>query len=183
MAEELDLEACWQDVRPLPFEGAANSSKFQDSLKRAYERSSNRISEYINKEHHHAQLTGEVFAAIIGQAITIFMEEWHNGLREENLAGLVELILEGQELTASEMGEFVRALPYSLLERICKSAVKSATGIHGLMAIEYARRNRSIASYDVVQDGTRAYVEFTEATGRRIKFYLDEKFELPDDPV
>jgi hypothetical protein len=183
MSEELDLESCWQDIRHNPFDKVPDPTKFQDSLKKAYERSSERIAEYINKNHHHAQLTGEVFATIIGQAISIFMEEWHNGLREENLAGLVELILEGQELTASEMNDFVRALPYSLLERICKSAVKSATGIHGLMAIEYARRNRTIPHYGIIQDGSRAYVEFTEANGRQVKFYLDEKFEVPNESV
>ena len=172
-----ELETCWQDLRPTPVESVSGPTKLQQSLKIAHERSTKRLFELVN-EKRNAVLTNEFLASLIGHAITIFMEEWHNGIREENLAGLIELILEGQELTASEMNEFVRALPYDLLGKICESAVKSATGIHGLMAIEYARRNRTITGYTVVQDGKRTYVEVKERTGEQFQFYLDEKFEL-----
>lgn len=182
--EDVDLESCWQDIRrPFPsfIKGSKADSKLKESLEAAYKRSNERLSEKLQK-HGGKTLTPELLAEIVSTGIALFMEEWHDGLRRQNLSGLVGIILEGQDLTASEMGDFVRAIPYSLLERICKSAVSSATGIHGLMAIEFARRNRSIRHYNIVQNGDRAYVEFTDLSDRTVSFYLDEDFEL-NEPV
>lgn len=178
--DDLDLESCWRDLRPHAFVEKEPTSKFKESLKDAYERSNERLVEEL-KGHQGQTVTVELLAKIVSKGVSLFMQEWQEGLRRQNLAGLIEIILEGQDLTASEMHEFVRALPYSLLERICKSAVGSATGIHGLMAIEYAHRNRSIRHYGVVQDGARTYVAFTNLEGVPVTFYLDEKFELFDD--
>lgn len=177
MSEELDLEGCWSDIRTASGSSENASSQLQQSLSRALERSSKRLSEKYKElgVYPHAQ---EPLVKVVQHGIELFMEEWYQDLRNQNLAGLVEIVLEGQDLFPQEMKEFVQALPYTLLERICKSAMNSASGIHGLMAIEFARRNRSIRSYDIFQNGNRTYVQFTTLDGRTVKFYLDEKFDL-----
>jgi hypothetical protein len=181
--DKLDLEEYWQDVRPMPFiSGSESASKLKESLDVAYEKANERMGTLLKEsKYRNAALTGELFAEIISKGVAFFMEEWHEGLRNQNLAGLIEIVLEGQDLTPSEMEEFVRALPGSLLERICKSATGTASGIHGLMAMEFARRNNHIRDYSVLQDGGRAYVKFTDLGDREVRFYLDESFELGEE--
>lgn len=173
MTDELDLEGCWSDLRCPKGSSEEAPSQLRRSLLDAHQKASIRLIE--------EELGGtgtKPLTTVVSRAVALFMEEWYQTLRDQNLAGLIEIVLEGQHLVPNEMQEFVQALPYSLLERICQSAMNSASGIHGLMAIEFARRNRNLRSYNIYQDGSRTYVQFTTLDDRTLKFYLDEKFDL-----
>ncbi len=178
-SEEFDLEGYWKDIRSFP-QGECNNSpsKIQQSLTRAFEKSFKRLSDKYTGVKLDPQ---KGLVTVVHHGIELFMEEWKQDLRNQNLAGLIGIVLEGQDLTPDEMKKFVQALPYTLLKRICQSAFGSATGVHGLMAIELASRNRSIREYHILQDGISLYVRLITLDGRHVKFYLNEEFNLSTD--
>jgi hypothetical protein len=184
---ELDFESFWADLRPkkrLPTKDeirivSGKAADLGDMLEETCVKVASELTRKYQK-HHGESLTVEILTDIVSTGVRTFMERWHESLRRQNLTGLIEFVLEGQSLTPQEMTGFVRALPMSLLERICNSVVASASGIHGLMAVEHARRRGIIRSY-VLQpkDWGKIEVEFINRDGQKVSFYLDEGFDLP----
>jgi hypothetical protein len=191
MADPFDFESFWDDLRATgkqpepPDEILIVGGKGTDLtgvLQSACEKAAHDLSVKY-QERQGEILTLEVLADIVTTGVRIFMEKWHDGLREQNLAGLIEFVLEGQSLTPEEMTGFVRALPMSLLGRISESAIGSATGIHGLMAVEYARRRGDVRSYILEAEEGKVIVEFINRQDQRVRFSLNEEFKLvTNDP-
>ena len=182
------LESFWKDLRPVgprpTVEGliTVNSGKVTDldaSLELAREKTNHDLAQQF--QHYSGQrLTTEMLAELVAAGVKTFMTSWREGLKNHDLAGLIELVLAGQDLPLDDLRGFVRALPVSLLERVARSAVGGASGVHGLMAIEHARRSGRLREYTLGQDSGRLFAEFGHE-GHEVRFFLDDEFELPED--
>jgi hypothetical protein len=176
-----DLEECWREIRPQPNVQIITTqpSRLRDALELACETTAFDLAQEC-RDLHGKLLTPEDLGTIVSKAVRLFMTRWYEGLRSQNLAGLIEIVLEGQDLSPSEMTAFVRALPTKLIEKIADSAVGSGTGVHGLMGVEHARRNGALRDYSIGRDpgsDNRVYVRFRRGD-RDVEFFLDEHFEL-----
>lgn len=180
--EDLDLEECWDDLRrKSPILVVRDQpSNLKDALTLVTEKTAwHLIQESADLKGQ--LLTPAILGTIVAKAVRVFMEQWYEHLRGQNLAGLIEIILEGQDLTPSQMGQFVKAIPTELVRKVAQSAVGSGTGIHGLMGVEHARRTGQISDYSIGRDpgsDNRVYVRFKRG-GKDVEFFLDEHFELP----
>lgn len=121
----------------------------------------------------------EALAQMISKTVRVFMEKWYEGLRGQNLAGLLELVLEGQNLPLPELKGFVQALPVTMLERVVRSAVGSTgSGVHLILAMELHMRQRNITDYTLDREAGRLFIEFVDPKrDAHIKFFLDEVVE------
>ena len=193
MSDEDTLESFWQDLHPVRPRGGVDprqqrkSTDLDASLKLACEKATHELTQQF-ADLDGQLLTLEILGHVISTGVKIFMAKWREGLKEQDLACLIEIVLEGQSLPLNELQGFVRALPSPLLERIAKSALgRKATGTHGLMALEHAQRTGLLNDYVLGQDSGKLYAEFThprspgEPGGERIRFYLDDEFEVPQD--
>lgn len=134
------------------------------------------LSQYVKKL---GGITPEVLGDVVAKAVQTFLAKFYNLYRKQSLAGLIELVLEGQDLTPEELQGFVRALPNSLIQRILLASTASTTGIHALLAIEDAHRNKRIQEYSLGRDGPRTTCTFYDPVRKAtVTFYLDEKFEI-----
>ncbi len=137
------------------------------------------------REHQGQDLTADLLSKLMAKAVSIFMEKWYEGLRGQNLSGLIELVLQGQQLPPDELKGFVQALPSSLLKRIVESAIGATgvygNGLHALMAIELHLRSQNIRQYQLTQMGMRLHIEFHDPKRDAVvKFFLDEPIEHDD---
>jgi len=103
------------------------------------------------------QVSAETAQELMGEMVRRFTSHWKESLKNQDLAGLVEYILEGQQLSNVELSSYLRALPLTFITRICDPEVGGGdnTGIKQVMGVELARRNGT-ASYQV----TKKYGQF-----------------------
>jgi hypothetical protein len=136
------------------------------------------------KEFNGQPVTPELMAKIVAEGIRSFMDKWYDGLRKQNISGLVEIVLEGQgnHLSPEEMQGFIRALPDSFIEKVVTSAMGSATGVHALMALEKHRRTSGRTDYSIAKVGGSVQVRFTGPEGQEVSFGLYEAFDLDAPP-
>lgn len=179
MSDDLELEEFWKDLRPNRIVLVKDSTDPKGPLLLASELAAHelatRFAKWVGQE-----LTAEILAQIVSEGVKTFIEKWSESLKEQNLSGLIEIVLEGQKLTPEELKGFVRALPDSLVERIVGSAVASGTGITALMALEHHHREGTLRTdYAIEQQHGRVVVRFTP-TGRsgEITFGLYDEFSL-----
>jgi len=199
MSDDDSLESFWKDLVPIrsepppaPAEGlikvvGGKATDLDASLELACAKATHELAQRF-EVHRGQPMTTELLAQIISVGVKTFMEKWREGLKGQDLAGLIEIVLEGQSLPLEELRGFVRALPTALLERVARSALGAASGTHGLMAIEHARRAGSLRDYTLGQDSGRLYAEFTHShtqegeEGNTVRFYLDDEFQIPETP-
>lgn len=186
-----ELESDWEDLKKNRTSILLVTNKpgdLKSQMELAYQKTAFDLSQYV-KRYDQQQLTVEILTDLTSKAVRLFMENWYKALREQNLAGLLELVLEGQDLSPSEMKEFLQALPSSLLQKIVSSAIGSASGTHALVAVEYMMRQRSVRDYRLRKEGASVVVSFVDpVTLGEVTFTLDETFkglsELdPDKPA
>jgi len=183
---DLDLESSWADLgigSPILLSAGIRASNIKGSMTLASEKAIFKLREIIGEKYSEQTLTADTLAEIVGVGVRTFVEHWYDELRSQNLAGLVEVVLEGQKLSPTQIKGFVHALPNDLVEKIARSEVHSANGYHGLMALEHHRRIKTIENYEVGLDGNRVWVEFVHSSKdgsepALVRFYLDEKFDL-----
>ena len=179
--EELNLEDDWADLRPANnIQLVQNrASDIKGQLLLASEKTAYDLAIKFRKSQGEP-LTVELLAQVISDGLKLFMEKWLECLRGQDLAGLIEIVLEGQKgrLTPAEMRSFIRALPDSLLEKIAQTALDSCTGIHALMGIE-AHRRAGGAEYTLETVLGSVVVTTTTPQGV-LTFDLFETFTLPD---
>lgn len=179
--EEDDLKEYWDAIRrksPILIV-RDQPSKLKDNLELATAKTAWDLAQECRDLRGQA-LTPEVIGTIVAKAVRLFAEHWYEQLRGQDLSGLIEIVLEGQDLTPTEMKSFIKALPTDLIEKIARSAVGSGNGVHGLMGIEHARRCGRIADYSIGRDpgsGNRVYVRFRRGD-KDVEFFLDEHFDL-----
>lgn len=179
MSDDDNLEDYWEAVqsRHLIKVVRDRAADFREQLEIASAKAvfeMQTMSKYVNQPLDAANLS-----KLLADAIKIFMEKWYEGMRGQNLAGLLELVLEGQDLPLSELKGFVQALPVSMLERVVRSAVgSSGSGIHLVMAMELHMRQRNITDYTLDREAGRLFIEFVDPKrDAHIKFFLDEVVE------
>lgn len=112
---DLDLESCWRDVRGLLIE--VNSGKASD-----LEGTLSLIAEKVifdlqaKFRSYEGLIAHELLVEVVTLGVKDFMRHWRQTLRNQDPAGLIEIVLEGQHLSPSDIQGFVRALPRTLLE-------------------------------------------------------------------
>lgn len=184
--EALDLEADWGSVRAPPPTVVANGRKgdIKSSLAVAAAKAQAQLAAQFG-ELSGQPLTSDDLARMTAEGTRLFIQHWHEAMRQTDMAGLVEVILDGQSLTVDELKGFVRALPMSLVQRIVESGMSLATGVHALMAVEFQfRRGHMPRDYALSRDlAQNLVIAFTDKeSGREVKFKLTEKFEVGTTP-
>lgn len=177
-----ELEDYWDLVRvKSPIRRVSDkASDIEGQLELACEKAIFDLKQKFDK-HRGAKLTQELLGEMIAQGVRLFMKHWLEGLRSKNVAGLIEIVLEGQkDLSPAEMQAFVRALPQSLLQKVCESGLGTANGVHALIGVEHARRRGEVREYTLGRDGFRLWVKFENTAGNEVHFFLDEPFEMDD---
>jgi len=187
--EEEPLEEAWADLgvlSPILLSTGVRASNVKGTMTLAAEKAAFRLRETFGSKYKDQPLTSDVLTDIVAMGVRSFMEIWYGELRGNNLAGLIEIVLEGQQLTPSEIQSFIHALSDDLILKITRSEVHSANGYHALMAIEHHRRAGRIDGYTIGLEGRRVFVEFRHTPKGEeptyLKFYLDEKFDLESLP-
>lgn len=186
MSEESwdEFEDYWKAIRnDSPIQLVSNrASDIKEQLEIACDKTSFEIKEYA-KQFNGQTLTTELLGKLMARTVALFMAKWQEGLRGQNLSGLIEIILEGQDLTPAEMKGFLKALPDSLLQRILDSAIGAGTGsgVHALIALEHHFRKNGVRNYNLGRVDGRVYAEF-EAQGQTLRVFLDEVFKLNASP-
>jgi len=183
MADELDFEEFWEDVRPRPSLVVVTDrvTDLKSQLLIASEKAGFDLAAKFQRFQGEL-LTPDLITQIISEGVKVFMEKWFEGLRNRDLSGLLEIVLESKKLTPEELQAFVRALPESLVHRIVESAMASGTGIHALMALELHRRANGLPEYRMEVSAGDVYVKFQTSDGREVVFALYENFKL-DNPT
>jgi len=164
-----DLESDWQLVRPQP-QATPRPDIFQRTLAEAQQRALARISE---KYQGKAATDGYLV-----DSVQIFMDEWFQCLRSQDRAGLVEAIIEGQNMSSSEIRGFVRALPMTFLVRVSEAALSGAKGIHALLSVECNRRTGVVRDYEIKRIGDRIRVDVFTGDQKTFHFFLDDDFQV-----
>jgi hypothetical protein len=177
-----DFEECWDAIRrETPIRLVKNrASDLHEQLEIACAKTAFELAGFV-KQFDHQALDSTVIAKIVAKSTTIFMEKWREGLKGQNLTGLIEIVLESQDLSTTEMKGFLQALPSSLVQRILDSAIGAgdASGVHALIALESTMRVRGIKDYTIGKTDGRISVEFLDPThSKLVKFFLDEAFSV-----
>ncbi len=137
--------------------------------------------ETFSKSYLGKELTSEVLNELISKYVATFLANWRTGLREQSILGLIEVILENQDLTPEELRKFLGALPESLLKRLLKAASDShtANGVHGILAVEVHCRDGLVSDYTIGRESGRFYVEFVDArTEGTVRVFTDDFFKV-----
>lgn len=182
--DDLDLESYWaslrarREVTPLD-----QPSPVRRSLDRAQAITQKVLSEKFKTL---GAGTSDTLAEIVSTGAQVFLDNWYENLRQEGPSALIELILDGKDLSVVELKGFVRALPVQLLERIIKDRglESKGGGIHVLLAVEYLHRTRRLnQDYELRRDldGKLLLVTYPSGLdGQELTVRLDEIFEVTE---
>jgi hypothetical protein len=174
--DKFDLEPDWQTLRP-EFEAETRETFLERILNEA-----NEVAvEKLRGEFTDRALTVEALVDSIGRSVQVFIDEWFKALRAQDRAGLIEVIIDEQNLSPSEMRGFVRSLPLSFLNNAAKSAFTGASGIHALLSVEYSRRAGIAKDFTIRRVGSRVQVTVRTSDDKKLQFFLDDSFEI--DPM
>lgn len=171
-----ELQEAWKAVRPPPIIQVV-SNRPSDLLSQLTLVAAETTFELkkVFKKYDGQSLTSDLLAEVASKGVEVFMRRWFQHLKSHDLAGLIEIVLDGQQLSPNEMKGFLQALPDSLVQRIIDSSVGTVTGVHALMAFESHRRERHITDYTLTKEGERTKIEFFDPIHRvPVSFYLDE---------
>lgn len=184
----VDFETFWQKLRPSRTQepDPAQSPKGWDVL-RAIERAARKTNKELPELLGDLDIDPVLAGRLVTRAIQCFLEHWYEELRHGDAVHLIGVVLEGQNLNPTELKLFVRALPESLLERICSEPGPTASGMQAFLAIELAYRRKQVLEYRLTRDPTddKLVVTFFATMGNRldepeISFKLDECFQGVD---
>lgn len=174
--DEIPLEEFWNEIRKFPIE--IQSPKLQEQLEIICKETATELAEKC-QEFIRKPLDAETLAFITAQGIGIFFEKWHEGIKSQNLAGLIEIVLEGQDLTPEDLQGFIRALPLSLLEQVTQSVIGSASGTHALLAFEWHYRKGTIRGFEIFRNTEgKVAVKVITPKEQEIVFPIEEKFDF-----
>lgn len=174
-----DLESCWDEIRqrsPIRLV-KSGATRISDGLEVACQKTAFDLTARFRSEVG-STLTTEQLGKIIAESARLFLVHWRDHLASQDLAGLIEIVLEDAQISAHELTTFMQALPSSLLERCATSTLGSTRGVHALSAIELARRNVGLPQYTVTEDGGRKKISFHDhERDSTVSFYADEEFD------
>lgn len=110
----------------------------------------------------------------------------YEDFRKRGPASLIEMVLVDTSLNPVELKGFVRALPESLVKRICEegAAGSSAKGVHALLSFEWLYRThpgRFTGDYTLNRRGDGVLeISIQPAGSGVIVFRLDDTFDMSD---
>ena len=172
MSEDLELESFWADLTGSTIRLASDKFCMDDLLEEARLKASFDLSSmYMDKE-----LDKKDIPEIVSRGIRLFISHWYEKLRSQDLAGLVEFMMEGLQIPPLELSQFMRTMPKSLVNRVVDSITGSASGMHALYVLEWHRRSGSLEDYRLSNDSGRIRVSFQNPKGP-VSFMLDERFD------
>jgi hypothetical protein len=177
----MDFESFWKRLRGAKPEAERPKGwDFLAALRRAGDKANADLAGLFKEED--PKLVSKVATA----AVQCFLEHWYEELRGGDTVSLIGVVLEGRDLTDAELKEFVRALPASLIQRICDFPTPQASGLQALLAIEHERRKGNAPDYLLSRDPLDGKLVVTfyapAALGRPVIFKLDETFEGISNP-
>ena len=177
----MDLERFWNRLRPRSTptdEPRPRGWNLLDALRRAAIKADAELRERFKASNIDPKVVSEVSTA----AIHAFLDAWYDELRQGDTVSLIGVVLDGRDLPVEELNTFVRALPATLLQRICDDPTPRASGLQALLAIENDRRTRKRAEYTLSRDplDDKLLVTFRppETFGEPIFIKLDEGFNV-----
>jgi hypothetical protein len=186
MAEEQvvddDLEDDWEDIRRRPESAIVPAHIEPTNFRGQLSFTSEMIKFDMGMRFQDKvgeNLTPELLNEIVSTTLAAATKKWYDVIRQTNMSGLIEVILEGQQqrMSPEELGSFLQALPKDLLQRILESEVgDSGTGMHMLLALEMNRRSGG-AVYSLKAAGGSIVVTWTSPQGE-VEFNLYEKYTL-----
>lgn len=129
-------------------------------------------------------VNSEVLSDIVAKGVQLFIEKWDARVRSYNLVGLLEVILEGQDLNPVEVKGFIRALPDRLIRKVIHDSIGPAQGIQAFMAVEHLYRVKRLKADYSIHKNSRGRIFLRVPHGEEvIDIYLDDTFDgLPPEP-
>lgn len=115
---------------------------------------------------------------ITSKATHILLTQWEDALKKEDLAGLLLFILEGMNLSPTEIKGFLRALPPPILRRVLNSVVGKANGLHALVSLEICYRLEGTTDYTLHQTDEKQLYVVVPHKDEEITLWLDDHFTL-----
>ena len=176
---EDDFEQFWTDLQgdkaPSILEIASKPKDYTYGLEEASVKAEFELKQEIAKLDL-ASITTEVVSRMVSRGIRTFVRHWLGMYRNQDIAGLVEFIIDNLNLPPHELKGLMTALPRSLVERVTKNVYGSSRGIHALFALEWHYREGNLPSgYSLVEVEGRTVVRVRK-DGNDITFTLDEDF-------
>jgi len=124
-------------------------------------------------------VTNDVLTRLVTRGIHAYMRHWYDAYRTQDVAGLVEFIIDGLQLPPSELKGMMRAFPRSLIERVVKGVTLAGTGTHALFALEWHYREGNLPmDYEIYREADEKTRVRVMRNGEAITITLDEVFNL-----
>jgi hypothetical protein len=190
--DDTDLETFWEDLRgKQPADLVISGHKPKDytfALEEAALKAEFDLKNDIAVLGPNPPLTGDLLARLVSKGIQHFIKHWYAAYRNQDVAGLVEFIMDGLNLPADELKGLMRAMPRALIERVVSGVSGTGSGIHALFALEWHFRERNLPEdYTLYRDDECLKVRVVR-DGQAITITLEEKFDLgraepPDDAL
>jgi hypothetical protein len=179
-----DFESLWHDLKgggPKPL--ITISAKPRDYTFGLEEAAAKAEFDLRRELNHLGQinLTNELLSRLVTHGVQYFMRHWYESYRNQDVAGLVEFIMDGLNLPPEELKGMMTALPQTLIERVVHGVSGAGSGIHALFALEWHRRAGNLPSdYEIYRDEDRTKVRLIR-DGQAITLTLDEVFKIQED--
>lgn len=172
-ASDLDEDWRWLQQQTIKL---VTSSDLVSQLELAKAKAEFDLAQF-EKTCHGKEVTPELFREITNTAISKFLEHWRLGLSDRKILGLIEVILEKQELPLTEVQAFLQAMPLSVLTSLISDVKDTANGVVGILALEVHRRKGKIQGYTLGREGGRLFVDTQHPLGL-IRVFTDDSFPV-----
>jgi hypothetical protein len=175
----MDLESYWRRLRPPRPPESKEKQPREWNLREALIRAAVKCDQEMKDRF--PTYDPVVVSRVATAAVQAFLEAWYDELHAGDTVSLIGVVLEGADLTVEELKAFVRALPTSLLKRICDFPTPTASGTQALLALEHEYRRHLAPEYQLSRDPNdgRLVVSFAPPAllGQVVTFKLEESFE------
>ena len=182
MAQDVDLESFWERLRgkqdaSLTITGT-KPKDYTFALEEAALKAEFDLHQDIAALGQSPALTGDLLARLVAKGIQHFIRHWYAAYRNQDVAGLVEFIMDGLNLPPDELKGLMRAMPRSLIDRVVSSVSGTGSGIHALFALEWHYREQNLPEdYTLYRDDERLKVRVVR-NGQAITISLEEMFDV-----
>jgi hypothetical protein len=181
-----DFDSFWNELqgssgKPLiVFEGKPRDYTY--GLEDAAAKATFDMRTYMASLGPHPVVTSEMLTQLVTRGIHGYMRHWYDAYRNQDVAGLVEFIIDGLNLPAADLKGMMRAFPMSLIDRVVRGVTLAGTGIHALFALEWHYRSGNLPSdyeiYREADDKTRVKIM---RNGEAVIITLDDVFRIPEE--
>jgi hypothetical protein len=180
--DESDLETFWQDLRgkqqPSLVISGDKPKDYTFALEEAALKAEFDLQAEIAAMGANPVLTSDLLAKLVTKGIKHFIRHWYAAYRNQDVAGLVEFMMDGLNLPTDELKGLMRAMPRSLIDRVVSGVDGTGSGIHALFALEWHFRERNLREdYELYRDDECLKVRVIR-DGQAITITLAEKFDL-----